>query len=122
MRRHSWLLVVAMMASPSIAQQPQARRDGTQEGFFRPETAPALRTLPEPAAPDATLATRRAEPVAPLPKEPAVQARERESPERELDRAEREHARAQADAPRPVVPLIVSPLDGTAPIVSPLGR
>ena len=52
----------------------------------------------------------------------SAQIEAREALERELDRAQREHARAQAEAARRPAPMIVSPLDGTAPIISPFDR
>jgi len=108
-------------AQPS--QQQRAARPGTEEGFFRPAADPAINP---PAAPLGAAAVRRPEPT-PLAPEIArafaAQMEAREALERDLDRAERENARARADAAaRKSPPFIVSPLDGTAPIISPLDR
>jgi hypothetical protein len=108
-------------AQPS--QQQRAARPGTEEGFFRPAADPAINPPPVPLG---AAAVRRPEP-APLAPEIArafaAQIEAREALERDLDRAQREAARAQAEAAaRRPPPLIVSPLDGTAPIISPLDR
>jgi hypothetical protein len=120
--RNLLVIGLAVLAPCAIAQQaaapapaPQAQQ---QEGFFRPAADPALTRFPstsEIAAPvaESTLVVD--------PALLALQARERAAAERELDRAQRE-ARANVEAVRRPAPMIASPLDGTAPIVSPLER
>jgi hypothetical protein len=121
MHRYSWSLAAcALAASTVLAQQPAPR--ATEEGFFRPAADPAINAAPAPRVPEAVNAGRPA----PLPPDVASavasQVEAREALERELDRARRENARVQADAVRRPPPLIASPLEGTAPIVSPLDR
>ena len=108
---------------PSVQQPPlsQPPRPTTEEGFFRPETPPVLTAFPEVPEPAATSPAPQPEAVAPFVEALVAQSRAREGLERELDRAEREN-RAHAEAVRKPPPLIASPLDGTAPIVSPLDR
>jgi hypothetical protein len=110
----SFVVVVGLSAAAAA---------GAEEGFFRPSPDPALTTFPTVPAPQPS----RDAVQPPSVPDPAVlesQLRAREVAERELDRAQREQARAAAEAvrqPQPA-PMIVSPLDGTAPIVSPIGR
>ena len=98
---------------------------GAEEGFFRPSPDAALTRAPTvPDSVPAAQPSREAVP-APVAAELAVlQARQlaREAAEQELDLARREQALAVAEAARRRPPMIVSPLDGTAPIVSPLER
>ena len=148
MRRHSLLLVAgfALACSAALAQQPAppqpdpqataqqvvprqptlqppAQRPGSDEGFFRPAPdpvinppAPAARSAPNAGSPQAGVLSPD------VANSFAAQVRAREALERELDRSQRENERAQAEAARRPAPMIVSPLDGTAPIISPLGR
>ena len=102
-------------AQPVQPIQPvQTAPAPAQEGFFRPSADPVITSfpslnagVPQPAPEAAALAQQRAE---------------REALERDLDRSRREEAQARETAARATAPMIVSPLDGTAPIVSPLGR
>lgn len=107
MNRLSWTFFtgVALAALPSF---------GEEQGFFRP--------LPPAVAPPPPTATGSARDpaVAAIVEAIDAQAIAREAAQRDLDRAEREHARAQAEAARQPPPVIASPLDGTAPITSPL--
>jgi len=152
MRRRSWSLVagLALACSAAFAQQPAPQQPapqpapqqpapqpdqqppapqplhqpGTEQGFFRPAADPVITPAPAPLQRAANIG--RSEP-APLPPEVArafaAQVEAREALERDLDRAQREAARAQAEAAaRRPAPMIVSPLDGTAPIISPLDR
>ena len=148
MRRHSWSLVAgfAITCSAAFAQQPAppqpdppaavpqaapqqpvqeqpAPRPGPEQGFFRPAPDPIINPPPSPFARGAPN-TGNAQPGVISPDVAnafAAQVQAREALERELDRAQRENERVQAEVRRPA-PMIVSPLDGTAPIVSPLGR
>lgn len=119
-------------ASPAPQPQPQAAPAALQPlpqapvppdtGFFRPTDDPTLSRFPDVAGAERE---RGAAEGLMTPADPAIfaaQVRAAEVMERELDRAERADARARAEAARQPAPLIVSPLDGTAPIVSPLGR
>lgn len=86
-----------------------------EEGFFKPAADPALTSFRP--APPRTAATTAANP----PAEARDTAEEiRVVEERQLDRAEREHAVATERAARYNPVTITSPLDGTAPIRSPL--
>jgi hypothetical protein len=130
MRWGTVIAVCASIASTALAQEGsgvQPPAPAAQEGFFRPARDPALTRFPTP---DETLASQRAV-QQPAPADEQALARAREAAERELDRSRQEHAQAQSTAPvaRPMIvsPLdgtapIVSTLDGTAPIISPLGR
>lgn len=124
------LASLAALALPATAQQvpqqqqpqqvPQLQsqqpRPGGEDGFFRPSPDPALTRFPNAA--EVAAAARAQEPAAePIAVEPHPP---REATERELDRARRDHAAATADAAARPAPMIVSPLDGTAPIVSPV--
>lgn len=102
----------ALAQEGSVVQQPAS---SGHEGFFRPARDPALTRFPTPdEAPAASRAVQQ-----PAPTDEQALARAREAAERELDRSRQEHAQAQNNAPV-VRPMIVSPLDGTAPIVSTL--
>jgi len=112
MERHARTFVagLAFASVAAVAQQPPQ-----QEGFFRP--LPPTDVAPEPGT------------VESLREALAAERRAREAAERELDRTERElhrvegeNPQAQADVAQQPAPLIASPLDGTAPIVSPLDR
>ena len=124
MHRYSWSLVACTIAASSALAQQPAPHPATQEGFFRPAADPAINAAPAPRTPESAKAGRPES--APLPPEVAraftSQIEAREALERELDRARRENDHAQTDAVRRPPPLIASPLDGTAPIVSPLNR
>ncbi len=117
----SWALTVAVAVVPVgvIAQQGQPPRTGEGEGFFRPAPDPAI-NIPIPSQ----VARPQAQPLPPAAApdlvDAAAQATATEVMERQLDRAEREHDRARAEALRQPSPMIASPLDGTAPIGSPL--
>jgi hypothetical protein len=98
------------MAQPTT--QPAATETPKEpEGFFRPADDPSLTHPPLTGL------------VAPAPagyvEALEAERRAREAAERELDRAYREHVEARS-APPPTRPMIVSPLDGNAPVVSPL--
>jgi len=86
-----------------------------QEGFFRPAPDPALTRFPD-ASPAVT------SPVPAIDAALLQQQRDRQALELELERSRAENARAQEAQARAAPPMIVSPLDGTAPIVSPIGR
>jgi hypothetical protein len=102
---------------------PPAPQPEMQEGFFRPADDPALNPAPVPFAEPTNISRPGTLTVSPeVARAFADQVAAREALERELDRAQREHDRARADAARRPAPMIVSPLDGTAPIVSPLDR
>jgi len=119
MRRHSWLLLagLAIAADPAFGQQVQTPKPPTEEGFFRPSADPVLTGFPLPKS---TSPPTPAEAAPLTPDAAATQLDARERLERELDRAQRENAQAQAEAAQQPKPLVVSPLDGTAPVVSPL--
>ena len=134
MRRYAWQVIAgfAIACSAAIAQQPAqpaaqpqpAPQPGPEPGFFRPAADPAINAAPASLARGAAN-VGRPEP-APLWPEAAraftAQVEAREPLERDLDRARREAERVQAEVARRPAPLIVSPLDGTAPIISPLDR
>ena len=128
-----WGLAIAVfagIASTALAQEGSLARPATpagEEGFFRPAPDPALTRFPTP---DEGLAATRAG-QSQMPADAQALAIAREAAERELDRTRQEHAQARHAAPvaRPMIvsPLdgtapIVSTLDGTAPVISPLGR
>ena len=134
MNRFSCALLagLALAALPAFGQAGQAPRV-EEEGFFRPLPGVVTRSaIPAPAvaqpAPEATavappnplIGTARDAGVAAIVEAVDAQAIVREAAQRELDRSEQEHARAQAEAARQPPPVIASPLDGTAPITSPL--
>lgn len=130
MPRHSWLLVAGLaIASAAFAQQstqqqavqpPAQAPVASGEGFFRPADDPVINAAPYPGAQGEGSATRSD--VAALAAEAAAAQAEVRALERELDRVQREHERARAAAAQRPAPMIVSPLDGTAPIVSPIDR
>ena len=123
MRTVSWFPVAALAiaALPVLAQDPQPR-DATREGFFKPNADIAIGASLQPVQPPAPAVAPPVQPSAPVVESLVAEARTREALERELDRSQQEHARAVAEAARTPPPMIASPLDGTAPIVSPLGR
>src|SRR5512134_2674005 len=108
------VLAAAFAATASAQTRPQAT-PGSQEGFFRPSPDPALTSIRPPPAP------AEPRPDAPVPAEPVTtvvvdMAEEvREAEEERMERVEAATAQARANAP-----VITSPLDGTAPIMSPL--
>ena len=124
MRIPSWFPVaaVAIAAAPVLAQNPQPPSDPAQEGFFKPKPDIAIGASLEPVQPAPLPVAPPAQPSAPVVEGLVAESRAREALERELDKSQQEHARAQAEAARTPPPMIVSPLDGTAPIVSPLAR
>ena len=123
------LLVLALgaLAPLAYAQQAVPRPPGQEDGFFRPSADPALTRFPSTSE----IVNPPSPPAIAVPVDPglvAAQQASRDAAERELERASREsdraarEARASLDAFGRPAPMIVSPLDGTAPIVSPLGR
>jgi hypothetical protein len=115
-RSRKAIIVVAAIAGMALGQHgPSLARQAAagEEGFFRPARDPALTSVPPSSVP----ATSRAQAEGGPPRDEAEAARE--AAERELDRSRREHLQAQSTA-QTARPLIVSPLDGTAPITSPL--
>ena len=129
MRIPSWSLIagLALAAIPAAAQQPQQpaaqattqapAQPGTNAGFFSPSIPLVISGFPDraetPSSPEPTGFSADAAIVA---------AQAREMLEQDLDRARRESERARDEALRRPAPMIVSPLDGTAPILSPLDR
>ena len=107
--RNAVVASLAFALAAAFASTPGEAEDG----FFRPANDPSLtRTPPEPGIQPRPVTSAEAVAAAELQANAA-----REAAERDLDRAAREHREAQASAPV-VRPMIVSPLDGTAPIVS----
>lgn len=99
---------------------------GGEPGFFRPSADPAIstwRTRPAPAAPTDAGAAAGLPAAAPAP-DMADEVRRAEEARLErmeatMDRIESRNERAAAEANRRL-PVIASPMDGTAPIMSPL--
>ena len=122
MRNPTWLTIAALAASSALAQQPAPQQPvppqpaGPQPGFFSPTIPTVLSGLLESreAAPGVAAAPPATGEAA------AFGTQSREALEREMDRAQRESRRAREEAARRPPPMIASPLDGTAPIVSPL--
>lgn len=103
---------------PQVQAQPQ--RDPAPEGFFKPKADIAIGSSLEAVVP--APATQQAQSATPTVEALLADSLARDAAERELDRARQDHDRALAEAARTPPPMIVSPLDGTAPILSPLGR
>lgn len=109
---------------PAAAEAPQQPPAGGEPGFFRPAADPRLTTLapPQPVTPAG--AAPDAPPTMTLTPDMAEQVRLAEEArlariEAAMDRIEARNEQAVEEANRRL-PVIASPMDGTAPILSPL--
>ena len=111
--------VLAQANPPASApQQPAA---GGEPGFFRPSADPRLTAIPVPAPAPAAPASRQATPPTPDMADEVRRVEEArlERIEASMDRIEARNERAVEEANRRL-PVIASPMDGTAAIMSPL--
>lgn len=111
---------------PGAAEAPQQPPAGGEPGFFRPAADPRLTTLapPQPVTPAGAAPAPDAPPPMALTPDMAEQVRLAEEArlariEAAMDRIEARNEQAVEEANRRL-PVIASPMDGTAPILSPL--